>query len=144
MEQGRGEGRSEATRRRLMEAAEAVFAEKGLSGARVDEIAAESGVNKRMIYAYFGSKEGLYMAVLEAVYARLGQCEAASGLENLEEEAAIAALVEAYFRFLAENDSYVRMVMWENLHRGKFMDAKILWAKSWKCSSKANMRLLKL
>ena len=126
MEQGRGEGRSEATRRRLMEAAEAVFAEKGLSGARVDEIAAESGVNKRMIYAYFGSKEGLYMAVLEAVYARLGQCEAASGLENLEEEAAIAALVEAYFRFLAENDSYVRMVMWENLHRGKYMDAKNL------------------
>ena len=54
------------------------------------------------------------------------QCEAASGLENLEEEAAIAALVEAYFRFLAENDSYVRMVMWENLHRGKFMDAKNL------------------
>ena len=104
-----------------MEAAEAAFAEKGLSGARVDEIAAAAGVNKRMIYAYFGSKEGLYMAVLEAVYARLSQCEAASGLEALEEEAAIAALVEAYFRFLSENDSYVRMVMWENLHRGRFI-----------------------
>ncbi len=126
MEQDRQMSRSEATRRRLMEAAEAVFAEKGLSGARVDEIAEISGVNKRMIYAYFGSKEGLYMAVLEAVYARLGQCEAASGLEGLKEEEAIAALVEAYFRFLAENDSYVRMVMWENLHRGRFMDAKDL------------------
>ena len=98
MDRGREEGRSETTRRRLMEAAEAAFAEKGLSGARVDEIAAAAGVNKRMIYAYFCSKEGLYMAVLEAVYARLSQCEAASGLEALEEEAAIAALVEAYFR----------------------------------------------
>ena len=120
--QSRETGRAEQTRMRLMAAAEAEFSEKGLAGARVDEIAREAGVNKRMIYAYFDSKEGLYMAVLEAVYGRLAQCEADAGLDALPVEEAIGALVENYFRFLQDNDSYVRMVMWENLHRGKYMD----------------------
>lgn len=120
--QSRETGRAEQTRMRLMAAAEAEFSEKGLAGARVDEIAREAGVNKRMIYAYFDSKEGLYMAVLEAVYGRLAKCEADAGLDALPVEAAIGALVENYFRFLQDNDSYVRMVMWENLHRGKYMD----------------------
>ena len=120
--QSRETGRAEQTRMRLMTAAEAEFSEKGLAGARVDEIAREAGVNKRMIYAYFDSKEGLYMAVLEAVYGRLAQCEADAGLDALPVEEAIGALVENYFRFLQDNDSYVRMVMWENLHRGRYMD----------------------
>lgn len=119
-------GRAQQTRNRLLESAERIFSDRGLSGARVDEIAQESGVNKRMIYAYFSSKEGLYMAVLEAVYGRLADCEAASGLELLPEGEAIAALVRAYFDFLSANDSYVRMVMWENLHRAQYMDAREL------------------
>ena len=117
-------GRAGQTRKRLMEAAETEFSEKGLAGARVDEIARSAGVNKRMLYAYFGSKEGLYMAVLETVYNRLHQCEAAAGLEKLPVETAIGALVENYFRFLQDNDSYVRMVMWENLNRGRYMDER--------------------
>lgn len=119
-------GRADQTRQRLLETAERIFADKGLAGARVDEIAQEAGVNKRMIYAYFSNKEGLYMAVLEAVYGRLAACEAASGLDTLPEEEAIAALVRAYFDFLSNNDSYVRMIMWENLHRARYMDARNL------------------
>ena len=110
----------------IMCAALALFRENGFRDTNVRQIAERADISLGMVNHYFGSKEGLYMAVLEAVYARLSQCEAASGLEALEEEAAIAALVEAYFRFLSENDSYVRMVMWENLHRGRFMDAKNL------------------
>ena len=122
--ENRETGRAELTRLRLMEAAEAEFSEKGLAGARVDEIARAAGINKRMIYAHFDSKEGLYMAVLEAVYSRLAKCETDAGLDALPVEKAIGALVENYFRFLQENDSYVRMVMWENLNRGRYMDER--------------------
>lgn len=59
------DGRADATRRHILEAALAEFAEKGLAGARVDEIAARADANKRMIYAYYGSKEDLWLAVLE-------------------------------------------------------------------------------
>ena len=46
------------------------FADKGLAGARIDEIAAATRTSKRMIYYYFGNKDGLYVAVLEAAYGR--------------------------------------------------------------------------
>ena len=57
----------EGTRRNIIEVATKEFADKGFSGARVDEIAARTKTSKRMIYYYFGGKEGLYIAVLEAV-----------------------------------------------------------------------------
>lgn len=119
-----GGGRAQQTQAQLLKAAEAVFAEKGLAGARVDDIAARSGVNKRMIYAYFGDKEQLYMAVLQSVYSRLGECEEKVQVEELEETEAIAVLVRAYFDFLSANDSYVRMVMWENLNGARYLDQK--------------------
>ena len=53
--------RAAATRQRILDAALAEFAEKGLAGARIDDIAARGGVNKRMIYAYFGNKEDLWL-----------------------------------------------------------------------------------
>ena len=59
------------TRRKLLDAAYAEFAEHGLAGARIDRIAAAAGVNKRMIYAYFGGKEGLFESVVEQSLAAL-------------------------------------------------------------------------
>ena len=67
--------KSEITRKRILDAAEAEFAEKGLYGTRVDEIAARSGINKRMMYVYFGNKEELYMTILKTVYSRLTEYE---------------------------------------------------------------------
>lgn len=117
--------RSERTRQHILEAAEQIFAEKGLDGARVDEIAALSGANKRMIYAYFGSKEALYCTVLERIYRRLPEWERfltdrPEGQEDVC--AALAHLVRAYFGFLRENPSYVRMLMWENLYEARHFD----------------------
>jgi len=63
------------TRQKILDAAEMEFTEKGPDAARVDRIARLAGVNKQLIYAHFGSKEGLYTAVLEAVYGRLSSCE---------------------------------------------------------------------
>lgn len=93
----------------------------------MDEIAARSGVNKRMIYAYFGGKEGLYQAVLETVYHRLSDCERFL-TERVGRErdvcAAFRRLVQNYFAFLRENPSYVRMVMWENLYEARNFDRR--------------------
>src|SRR5258706_265125 len=56
------------TRAAILAAATQEITAKGLNGARVDAIAARAGVNKRMIYHYFGGKEGLYLEVLETTY----------------------------------------------------------------------------
>ena len=69
----------------IMQVATAEFAAKGLTGARIDEIAATTRTSKRMIYYYFGSKEGLYVAVLEESYRRMRQIESEQHLEDLEQ-----------------------------------------------------------
>ncbi len=117
--------RSEQTRLKILAAAEAVFAEKGLDGARVDEIAALAGANKRMLYEYYESKENLYGVVLQSVYQRLGDCELflTAAPETPDAEQAIGDLVAAYFSFLEKNPTYVRMVMWENLYGARHFDA---------------------
>ena len=72
----------EGTRRNIVEVATAEFAGKGFSGARVDDIAARTKTSKRMIYYYFGGKEGLYIAVLEAAYRSIRTIEATLDLEH--------------------------------------------------------------
>ena len=60
---------SAETREAILEAAERIFGDEGLAGARTDAIAAAAGVNKALLYYYFGSKDGLYRAVLEGYLA---------------------------------------------------------------------------
>lgn len=115
------QGRAQRTKNSILRAAEEIFAAKGLDGARVDEIAELAGANKRMIYAYYGSKEQLYEAVLSAVYTRLRDCEM-TPVADEDPRRAIQSLVHAYFVFLKDNPSYVRMVMWENLYEARHFD----------------------
>ena len=68
----------EGVRRNIIEEATREFAQKGYGGARVDAIAARTRTSKRMIYYYFGSKEGLYLAVLEEAYSAIRRTEAPS------------------------------------------------------------------
>ena len=77
----------------ILEVATSEFANKGLSGARIDEIAAATRTSKRMIYYYFGSKEGLYIAVLEDAYRRMRAIESDLHLEDLPPEDALRRLV---------------------------------------------------
>ena len=74
--------RSEQSQQQILAAAEAEFADKGLAGARVDEIAEASGINKQMIYYYYGSKEDLYLAVLERAYAAMRKEERELNLDR--------------------------------------------------------------
>ena len=118
------ESRAQLTRAKILTAAEAEFSEKGLYGARVDDIARAAGVNKSMIYAYFGSKEALYKSILQEVYNRLGQYEESliACASEMDAQEAIRKLVRLYLDFLQKNETYVRMVMWENLHRARYFD----------------------
>lgn len=97
------------------------FANKGLSGARIDEIAAATRTSKRMIYYYFGSKEGLYIAVLEDAYRRMRSIESQLHLEDLPPEAALRRLVEFTFDHHAGNEFFIRLVMAENMERGTYL-----------------------
>lgn len=111
----------ERTMANILEVAMAEFAEKGLAGARIDEIAAATQTSKRMIYYYFQGKEGLYLAVLEESYRRMREIESQQQLEDLEPEAALRRLVEFTFDHHASHENYIRLVISENMNRGQFL-----------------------
>jgi AcrR family transcriptional regulator len=97
------------------------FAQKGWAGARIDEIAERTRTSKRMIYYYFQSKEGLYVAVLEEAYRRVRSIEADLHLDDLAPEEALRRLVAFTFDHHAGNEDYIRLVMSENMNRAQFL-----------------------
>ena len=111
----------ERTMANILQVATAEFADKGLAGARIDEIAALTATSKRMIYYYFGSKEGLYVAVLEEAYRRIRRIEADLHLEDLAPEPALRKLVAFTCDYQRDNPEFIRLVMNENMHRGEFL-----------------------
>jgi AcrR family transcriptional regulator len=111
----------ERTRTGILEVAYAEFSEKGLAGARIDEIAAATRTSKRMIYYYFGNKEGLYVAVLEEAYRRMRKIEASLQLDDLPPEQALRKLAEFTFDHHHAHPDYIRLVMSENINRGEYL-----------------------
>src|SRR5438045_4050712 len=111
----------ERTKANILEVAATEFGEKGLAGARIDEIAARTRTSKRMIYYYFGSKEGLYLAVLEEAYSAIRRTEAMLDLDRLAPEAALRTLVGSTFDYYHEHPEFVRLVMNENIMDGAHM-----------------------
>ncbi len=111
----------ERTMAEILTVATQEFAQKGLAGARIDEIAERTRTSKRMIYYYFHSKEGLYVAVLEEAYRRVRAIEADLHLDDLKPEAALRRLVEFTFDHHAGNEDYIRIVMSENINRAQFL-----------------------
>ncbi len=111
----------EATMADILDVATREFAAKGLAGARIDEIAAATRTSKRMIYYYFGSKEGLYVAVLEEAYRRIRHIETDMHLEDLEPETALRRLVAFTCDYQRSNPDFIRLVMNENMHHGEFL-----------------------
>jgi TetR/AcrR family transcriptional regulator len=109
---------AQATQGRILDNAEAVFVERGFDAARIDDIAARAHANKRMIYVYFGDKEGLYQSVLERAFARVA---AALATEDSDEDplARAVALIRRYFTFLADNPAFVRLASWESLSHAR-------------------------
>ena len=112
--------KSEITKHKILCAAEDAFAQKGLYGARVDEIAENAGVNKRMIYAHFENKENLYIEVINSVYTRMAEEESSLIKNNLDCVETVKKVIEHYFEFLSKNSNFVKMVMWENLNEADY------------------------
>lgn len=111
----------ERTRADIITVATAEFSSNGLSGARVDAIAEKTRTSKRMIYYYFGSKEGLYLAVLEQAYAEIRAVEESLRLDSLDPEAAIRQLVEMTFDYDEGHPDFVRLVGIENIHNAQHL-----------------------
>jgi len=103
-----------ATRKKLLTAARREFASSGLAGARVDEIAARAGVNKQLVYHYFGDKDALYLAVLEWVYEEIRAQERKLNLEGLPPQQAIKKLIESSFDHLATHPDFIALLNDEN------------------------------
>jgi len=103
-----------ATRMKLLTAARREFAQNGLAGARVDEIAARAGVNKQLVYHYFGDKDALYLDVLEWVYEEIRTQERKLNLEGLPPERAIKKLIESSFDHLAAHPDFIVLLNDEN------------------------------
>lgn len=112
---------AERTRREILAAARQEFAERGLSGARIDTIAARMGTNKRMIYYYFGSKEGLYLATLEQVYGEIRSVEQDLDLECLTPPDAVRRIIEFTFDYHEAHPDFVRLVSIENIHNAEHL-----------------------
>ena len=111
----------EGTRRNIIEVATKEFADKGFSGARVDEIAARTKTSKRMIYYYFGGKEGLYIAVLEQSYFNIRSIEATLDLAQKPPEEALRKLVAFTFDYQHAHPDFIRLVMNENILNGIYV-----------------------
>jgi AcrR family transcriptional regulator len=107
---------AERTRLDIIEAARAEFVEKGLTGASVNDIAARTRTTKPMIYYYFGSKEKLYLAVMEEAYGAMREVERNLALEHLSPQQAIRRLIEVTFDYHAAHPDYPRLISIENIH----------------------------
>ena len=111
----------EKTRETILQEAIVEFVQQGLSGARVDAIAERIHTSKRMIYYYFGSKEQLYVEVLEKLYGDIRSTESRLHLAELEPREAIRRLVEFTFDHHDLNVDFVRIVSIENIHKGEYV-----------------------
>jgi AcrR family transcriptional regulator len=111
----------ERTREEILEAAMHEFVAQGFAGARVDEIADRTRTTKRMIYYYFGSKEQLYIAVLERAYATIRSLERDLDVEHLEPADAIRRLAEITLDHHEAHPEFIRLVSIENIHNAEHM-----------------------
>ena len=111
----------EKSRSRILQAARDEFARCGLGGARVDQIAQVAGINKRMLYHYFGNKDDLFAAVLEANYAHKRDSEKALALEQDEPIEAIRKLVGLTWNYYLDNPEFLTLLNSANLHQAKHL-----------------------
>lgn len=109
----------ERTKELIHKAALAEFAEIGYGSARVDTIAERAGVNKRMLYHYFGKKDDLFLYVLERAYEKIRRHEEKLNLENLSPEDAVRELVAFTFKYHRDNPEFMRLLNNENLYKAQ-------------------------
>lgn len=119
-------GRAARSRHRIFDAAETLFAAKGYSATRVQQITDRADINKRMLYHYFGNKRGLYDAVVQHNFTEILGQTVDAGSRALAAEGplvALAVVVREYFDALHTHPRYVRFMQWEEADRWSVMNA---------------------
>jgi AcrR family transcriptional regulator len=112
---------ADRTKAEFLQAATREFADQGFSGARVDAIAENTSTTKRMIYYYFGDKEGLYLAVLENAYLHIRALEQQVDVDHLDATAALRRLAEITFDHHETHEDFIRLVSIENVHHAEHL-----------------------
>jgi AcrR family transcriptional regulator len=110
-----------ATRENILRAALNVFAKNGFAGARVEKISKAARSTDRMIYYYFGSKESLFVAVLETIYKELGDAEAALDLSGLDPQEGLRAIIRFTWNHYRDHPEMLTLLNNENLHQGRHL-----------------------
>lgn len=113
------------TRESILAAAQSIFADKGYSGANVSDIVASAKTTKPMVYYHFGSKEGLFAAVLEQVYAGMRDFEQSLQLDALAPADAMRRLVEVSFDYHAAHPEWIRLIAIANIHDAKHIASSL-------------------
>jgi AcrR family transcriptional regulator len=108
-----------ATREGILKAATQVFAKHGFDGGRVEQISSAAGSYDRMIYYYFGSKEGLFIAVIEELYRRFNEAESALQLDVEHPVPALTAVIRFIWTYYQKHPEFITLLNTENLHRGR-------------------------
>ncbi|MFC7458925.1 TetR family transcriptional regulator [Hydrogenophaga defluvii] len=116
---------AQETQESILRAATRIFAKHGFSGGRIDQISKAAKSHDRMIYYYFGSKEGLYIAVLEDLYRRFNDAEAGLKLNVDQPEEALVAVVSFIWDYYHRNPDFITLLNDENLHRGKHISKSL-------------------
>ena len=112
---------AQATRDNILRAATKVFAKQGFAGGRIEQISTAAKSCDRMIYYYFGSKQALFVAVLEDTYRRFNEAEQALALDIDQPLQALSDVIRFVWRYYQKHPEFITLLNTENLHRGKFI-----------------------
>ncbi len=116
---------AQATRDSILRAATKVFAKHGYAGGRIEQISKAAKSYDRMIYYYFGSKEGLFIAVLEEMYRRFNEAESKLVLGEAGPVQALQAVIRFMWGYYQKNPEFITLLNTENLHRGKHISKSL-------------------
>ena len=119
------EAAAQATREAILKAATKVFAKYGYDGGSVEKISKAAKSVDRMIYYYFGSKEGLFIAVLEGIYQRMDEAEAALAIDTAKPVEALTAVIRFVLGYYRKNPEFVTLLNTENLHKGRHISKSL-------------------
>ena len=102
----------EATRLAILDAAEAIFVEKGFAAASMSDIAARAAITKSLIHHHFGSKEELWVEVKRRSLDEYVEAQRALMASPGADAATLTESLRIYFRFLERNPNWVRLSTW--------------------------------
>ena len=119
------EAAAQATREAILKAATKVFAKYGYDGGSVEKISKAAKSVDRMIYYYFGSKEGLFIAVLEGIYQRMDDAEAALAIDTTKPVEALTAVIRFVLGYYRKHPEFVTLLNTENLHKGRHISKSL-------------------